>query len=634
MKREIEVFIWIFLILIFLLNLHVSFKSPISFGDEGFHSFVANYIAKKLEYPAYIKETGGETYLTFERPPFWNIFEASFIFIFRFIDDSIIIKFLTPFLTFLLGLFTFYLARRAFNEIIALITSILISTIPSIVTYAVLFYTDILATLFYTLFFFLFLIGYKEKNKKFLILSAVFAGFAFLTKVNSIVLFAFYPLVFLINKKDFKLYLQCFLILLLVTSGYFIRNYFEYGTPFCREIPLIGKYLFDLEKCKKEIYKSKYSFEGRTEEVGSEMSVFRMGITNYLKFAYGDIDQAQYYIPFLFFFAGILFSLVSKEKYFREIILINLLFFLIIFFSSTGRSEDTARYTLIFAPVIVLIPSIFVNEFFERYKKKNFLLLFVPIFFLLLYFSKNIVATIISLILLITSIHFYLKKKKEEFTILTSIATIIIVSSSILTNINSLNLIILYPVIILLTIFLIGYFITKKLYENACLIILIFCVAIISIQNFNDKLTTMESVKRFSNLFFEACEWVKNNLPENSKLMTIWASRALYNCKRSAVSNIADISASRDINITLKAINEIGITHIFIQKFSIGNRDLVESQNIEFVRFLERNNNYFKKVFENPVNDACFENCLNGIYIELYGRCPCDGNIIYEVVKS
>ncbi|MFH8039227.1 MAG: glycosyltransferase family 39 protein [Candidatus Aenigmatarchaeota archaeon] len=633
MKRETELFIWIFLILVFLLNLNVSFKSPISFGDEGFHSFVANHIAKKLEYPAYIKETGGESYVTFERPPFWNILEASFIFIFRFIDDSIIIKFLTPFLTFLLGLFTFYLARRAFNETIALVTSILISTIPSIVTYAVLFYTDILATFFYTLFFFLFLIGYKEKNKKFLILSAVFAGFAFLTKVNSIVLFAFYPLVFLINRKDFKLYLQCFLILLLVTSGYFIRNYFEYGTPFCRGIPLIGKYLFDLEKCKKEIYKSKYSFEGRTEEVGSEMGVFKMGIINYLKFAYGDINQTQYYIPFFFFFAGIIFSLLLKEKYFREIILLNLLFFFIIFFSSTGRSEDTARYTLIFAPLIVLLPSIFVNEFFERYKKKNFLLLFIPAFFIL-FFSKNIVATIISFLLLIVSIHFYLKKKKEEFVILTSIATIIIVSSSILTNINSLNLIILYPTIMLLTIFLIGYFISKKSYEDVGLIILIFSVAMIGIQNFNDKLTTMEAVKRFSDLFFEACEWVKNNLPENSKLMTIWASRALYNCERSAVSNIADISVSRDINITLKAINETGITHIFIQKFSIGNRDLVESQNIEFVRFLERNNNYFKKVFENPINDTCFENCLNGIYIELYGRCPCDGNIIYEVVKS
>ncbi|MEM5832326.1 MAG: hypothetical protein QXT38_03390, partial [Candidatus Aenigmatarchaeota archaeon] len=78
MKRETELFIWIFLILVFLLNLNVSFKSPISFGDEGFHSFVANHIAKKLEYPAYIKETGGESYVTFERPPFWNILEASF----------------------------------------------------------------------------------------------------------------------------------------------------------------------------------------------------------------------------------------------------------------------------------------------------------------------------------------------------------------------------------------------------------------------------------------------------------------------------------------------------------------------------------------------------------------------------
>ncbi|MCS7123376.1 MAG: glycosyltransferase family 39 protein [Candidatus Aenigmarchaeota archaeon] len=632
MERQSEIFIIIFSLIVFLLNLRVALISPISFGDEGFHSFMANYIAKKLEYPAYVKEIGGESYLTFERPPFWNIFEASFIFLFRFIDDSLIIKFLTPFLVFLLGTFTYYLAKRAFNENIALITAIITITIPSIATYSVLFYTDILATFFYSLFLFLFLIGYKENNKKFLILSSVFAGLSFLTKINSIVLFAFYPLAFLIKRKDFPTYLQCFIILTLVTSGYFIRNFIEYKTPLCREIPIIGKYFLNLDKCQYNVYKSKFGFEGRVEEVGTEVSVFRMGLNQYLQFAYGNFGVLPYYLPFFIFFAGFLFLIKRKEKYSAEIILLNLLFFLMIFFSSTSRAEDTARYTLIFVPALAIIPAIFIDEFLEKCRNKHFLFSLFVASLIVIYLTKNTLTTIIGTIsVIIITVSILYRKNKTFFSIISSIASVLIISIVFLTSTSLTHYLISFVTLSFFTMLLIGINLKEKSTEKIMMLTIVYVISVISFLNFSDKNTIMESVKRFSDLFFEACDWVKHNLPENARLMTIWSYRAIYNCERSVAGNIADISVARDLNTSLKTIKETGVTHIFIQKFSIGNRDLIESQHMDFVKFLESHPNYFKKIFENPVNDTCFENCLNGVYLDIYGRCPCDGNIIYEV---
>ena len=93
----------------------------------------------------------------------------------------------------------------------------------------------------------------------------------------------------------------------------------------------------------------------------------------------------------------------------------------------------------------------------------------------------------------------------------------------------------------------------------------------------------MENVKQFSPAYFEACEWIKENTPEDSVIMTIWSNRAVYNCQRNVIGNMADISLSTDVNYTLNKTKEYGVTHIFLHKFSLSNEPMSEKYTIELL---------------------------------------------------
>jgi len=109
----------------------------------------------------------------------------------------------------------------------------------------------------------------------------------------------------------------------------------------------------------------------------------------------------------------------------------------------------------------------------------------------------------------------------------------------------------------------------------------------------------MAQVKKFSPSFFEACDWIKANTMENATFYTVWSHGAVYNCQRNAIgtSTVPDMALSRDANYTIKVAKENGITHFFIQKFSIDlqNRHLGERYDAELVQFLENNPEYFEK---------------------------------------
>ena len=143
---------------------------------------------------------------------------------------------------------------------------------------------------------------------------------------------------------------------------------------------------------------------------------------------------------------------------------------------------------------------------------------------------------------------------------------------------------------------------------------------------FLNRLSVLLQVRKFSPSFFEACDWVKQNLDKNARLLTIWAYRAAYNCERNVMGSFADIFLSRDLNYTLKAAKLNNITHIFIQKFSIDpeNKHYSEHYDLEFVEFLEAHPDHFVKVYE---NGASLEQCKQ--YWQLGYQC--DGNIIYEI---
>jgi len=512
----------------FILNLQVTFNSPIVFGDEGFHSRLAQWIASKVEIPTHIPFQGSEIQrMGYYRPPLWNILQASFLFFFG--SNEFWIRFLTPFIAFLTSITTFLLVKRIFDFKVALAASVIIATLPSFVTYSVLFYTDILFTLCFSLFFLFFMLAGKEGKKKYLLLSAIFGAYAFLTKMPGLSVYLCAAIILLLGLwKErsllvFKRYAAFISILIAVPTTFLLRNWVLFSHPLCYHLPFIE--FGNMEGCRIDKFEERYEFVGRVEQVGTEQSVYRMGISNYLDFAYGPL-----YFVVLSFFAGLIL-LTFKRDPLNEILLVSVFAFFLIFSISTTRAEDTARYTLGWVPIIAIVSAKWFDEVYT--------------------------------------------------------------------------------------------FLKQHLHSIALVIFVI--ILILSWQNFNGKLAIMARVKQFSPTFFEACDWIRENTPGDSLLMTIWAHRATYNCQRDTIGNMADIALSKDLNYTLQVAKKHGIDYLFIQKFSIDlmNQHLAERYDAEFVQFLENNPNYFKKVYE---NGPSLQQCLQQGY--------CDGNIVYRIVEK
>ena len=161
-------------------------------------------------------------------------------------------------------------------------------------------------------------------------------------------------------------------------------------------------------------------------------------------------------------------------------------------------------------------------------------------------------------------------------------------------------------------------FLTK--YHKYLGTIVIIIVIFFGYSSLTQKLTVMSSVKKFSPLFFEACDWVKENLPNDIIITTVWGHHTTYNCQRTVAPNLADFQLSNDVEFIREVAKETGITHIFVQKFSIRNDPLQEGYTIDFVRLLEAHPEDFIKLYENGLD---LEQCIQ--------QGGCDGSIIYEI---
>jgi hypothetical protein len=528
-RPEIAVLL-LFLTLIFVMELQVTFNTPISFGDEAFHTRMAQWIAQNVEYPVWVPFT--QTLISrasFERQPFWNILEAGFFYVLGFNEG--VVKLLVPMIAMLTGIAVYLFGTKFYNWRIGFIAAVILVTAPSFVTYSVLFYTDALITFFLVMFLYMFSLSVKTGRRLHMMTAGAFAALAFMTKLTGYIVYAFVALIFLyyfIKEKKFffliKKYSPMFLVMILIPSTFFIRNYRYYNTPICYRLPFISSItdkFINYSGCIEDSFEPQYEYEGRTEEVSTEASVFRMGVMTYLEFAYGNI----WFVVFSFF-AGV-FLIFSKIDKINTILLAMMLLYIPLFFATTYRAEDTSRYALMWLPVISIIAA----NFFE-------------------------------------GLHGIVKKYHRH------IALVVFV-------------IVLY----------FGYL------------------------NAAPKAGTMVQVKQFSPSFFEACDWVKENTQEDARLSTVWTHRASYSCQRNVIPNLPDMSLSQDIGHILSTAEKLGITHIFVQKFSLSSQALSEKYPINYVQLLEDNPEQFKKVFENgPSLSQCIQ------------QGACDGNIIYEIV--
>jgi len=531
-KKEIEIknptilLLLAILSIFFFLEVRTTLNSPIAFGDEGYHTRMAQWIEENKEYPKWIPFEGTNLYgKNFGKAPMWNFVEAGLFLLFGF--SEFLVKILTPFVaTFMLGLTVFIFGKKIFNERIAFMASILMVSVPCLVTYSVLFYADAFFTYVFTSFVLFTILALKENEKKYWILSGLFAAFSLLTKTPGLAVFPVISLAFLYEfykTKKFKIkkYFPFIILLILICGPWVLRSLVYFKTPVCAA-------MFTTEECKKTFQyevQTNNNFAGRTTPGGSELSVLNMGLTNYLNFAYGSI----FFIP-LFFLCG-LYLVFKQRKIENVMLLIVLVSFIPVLAMSTERAEDTARYML---------------------------------------------GTMISI-----------------------------------SFITAIYLEVIYKFI-------------EKYYKHLALIVFILVISF-GFWNLNEKLKIMIAVKQFSPSFFEACNWIEKNTPEDSLLFTVWGHRATYNCHRDisfygSLPDSRDIILSNDLDLVLSRFEAHGITHVFLQKFSIDTKAYREKYPTQFVQFLENNPDHFKKIYENgPVSTQCLQG-------------GCDGNIVYEIV--
>lgn len=524
-SRDFTLVFLIIVGLVFILEMNTTLKSNIVFGDEGFHAGISRWISQNKEYPQW--NPLGYTNLSqtnFARPPLFHLLEAGFLFVLG--RHELIFKFLSPFTAALTVIAFYLLVKRLYNKELGLISSLIFIGLPSFVTYAVLVFDEILFVFNMLLFTFTFLLAIKENSRKYWVLSAVFAGLTILTKNVGIVLILFIPLSFLyifIKEKNFKYNVKRFaafaIIILLVTGPFFLRNIAHYNTPVCYGLPILNQ---DTTGCEKFEVVEKRSFEVRTLSGGTENSIMRFGLLNFVTFAYGN-----YWFILVGLIGGLIILLNKQNEKINSLLLIAMVLVLYVLYLTYGRAEDASRQILFWASIMVVISAHYWGEIYK----------------LLQNYNKYLGLIVIGMILFF------------------------------------------------------GY------------------------QNITEKLPVMQSVKTFSPSFFEACDWVKGNLPEDVRIMTFWGHRAAYACERTISPGWADIRLNDDAEDVVNVAEMHGITHFFIQKFSITQQPSRESYSLGFVALLENNSDKFEKVYENgPPLDQCLQ------------QGSCDGNIIYKVV--
>jgi len=523
-SRDFILFLLIIVGFVFILESNTSLKTPIIFGDEGFHAGIARWMAENKEYPQWNLLGYTKVFKTnYARPPLFNLLEAGFLFLFG--GQEVILKILPPLIGALIGIVFYILVKRLYSRELGLISTLILIGIPSFVTYTVLVFDEILLVLNMLIFLLSFLLAIKENRKKYWALAAIFGGLSILTKNAGIILFLFIPLAlsYLIFKEKkisfyFKHLIALLIIITLISGPFFLRNLVFYNAPICYSP--FG--LIDINGCVEKTFEETLEFETRTLAGGTENSITRFGLLNFIDFAYGN-----HWFILIGAIGGFIVFLTKSSDKVNSLVLIMLIFSVYSLYVTFYRVEDAARQLLFWSALIIMIAGTYWVEIYK-----------------------------------------FLQRRQKYLGLLVIVA-----------------------------------------------------ILFFSYKGVTAKLTVMESVKQFSPSFFEACDWAKENLPKDVVIMTFWGHRAGYNCQRTISPGWADIRLNEDPEKMVDVARVHGITHFFIQKFSITQQPSRESYSLNFVQLLENNADKFEKVFENgpPLNQ-----CLQ--------QGGCDGNIIYKVI--
>ena len=353
-------------LLVYILYLSISLTRPIIFGDEGFHAAVSKLMRDDATYhkwyPLFYDTADAKG--GFVRPPLLYMIFSGFALAGW---NEFIIKMVIPLFSVLTALLLFLWIRDLVSAEAGLFAAFLFLMIPSQVTYAVLFYSDglfLLMVMASLLFFHKFI---KTEKPIFLTLTAVFTSLSLLTKTSGPIMLLFlllYPFMTTERKKFLMAGLKVLIVVFILMTPWFVRNFALYGSPTCDNFPIVPGF-FSSAGCNFGApEQSSQEFSGRAAEVGSEAELIKFGLLNFFAFSYGNP------LLILLLVGGIALCVINRNNYF-SVPLVFLLSSLVLFKFATGRVEDAARYVLPVVIPVSVVAAIYASKLIS-FEKKHF----------------------------------------------------------------------------------------------------------------------------------------------------------------------------------------------------------------------------------------------------------------------
>ena len=157
-------------------------------------------------------------------------------------------------------------------------------------------------------------------------------------------------------------------------------------------------------------------------------------------------------------------------------------------------------------------------------------------------------------------------------------------------------------------------------------------VLAVAFYSFEVRLAQLDNVKNFVPSFFEACDWIKQNLPEDARMFSLNTYPTRYNCERASVWETAyksDILLSNNITLVKEGLDNNGLDYVFVQKFALSNAAYSQAYPVAFIDLMRANNDTFELVYENgpAYGTQNFVTCIQT------GGCD-PGNSLYRILKT
>ena len=226
----------------------------------------------------------------------------------------------------------------------------------------------------------------------------------------------------------------------------------------------------------------------------------------------------------------------------------------------------------------------------------------------------NFAYTIPIFVLAMLGFSFYLVKKNKKYTIplLWALVMFAVIYALLWDrNIDMVSRNLLYAIPPLVTA---GGYASKKVYDylnsfeaTGKMLGILFIVILVgwSLFTIAAKAESLRPQKQFSQPFFETCDWVRENTPEDSILHYVYGYRSDYHCQRKTVRNFfpgmenAMVSADDTTYETYKAI---GVDYIILHSRLIDMEQRRETYSFDFIQHVMFGPQY-EQVYSYP--DGC-----------------------------